>query len=748
MTQDHKTDAIKMKTRTPIYATAGSLAVALALSAATLSRTTADAGSEEANITRATVKLLEHSQFARHRLDAELSGKFLDRYLDALDGEHVLFLQSDLNEFDRYRSNLADLTRRAGDTSPAHNIYARYLERLAQREAYVTNLLHTTTFDFTGHDRWETDRRNAARPVNLTAAQVLWRQQVRAAYLQEELGGQPTTNIAKTLSRRYARTFQTMQKLSSDEVLEVYLDALAHVYDPHSDYLGREQLENFNIAMNLSLFGIGATLQSQDGYCTIRELLPGGPAARSGSIKPGDRIVAVAQGHQDPVDVVDMPLSQAVELVRGPKDTTVRLTIIPVGADSSARKTVSLVRDEIKLEDQRAKASIVDLPEANGSSLRIGMIDLPSFYGMTGEAGASSASADVTKLLHKLNREHMQGLILDLRRNGGGSLEEAIRLTGLFIPKGPIVQTRDPNGDVDVEKDPDPRVLYNGPMIVLTSRFSASASEILAGALQDYGRALIVGDSSTFGKGTVQNLVSLAAIFDRNGLPHEQNPGAVKVTIRKFYRPGGASTQLRGVTPDLILPSSTDLKEISERKMSEPLPWDSVPASRFSKLNRVRPVLATLQRESATRVANDPALRLLRQNLALASEKLEGTSISLNEAERRRDKAQADALEAKLKTATQARAGQTPTTYDITLQNADLPSLPAARKPSVAKTATTQLPSSNEQMTPSSVSTADTGVDIVLREAEHILADYIQLSPRTEPLTQFHPAGHPASRPL
>jgi len=716
---------MRINSRILTYTVAGSLALALALSAATLSRAARDTGSEETNITRVTASLMEHSQFGHHRLDAELSGKFLDRYLDALDGEHVLFFHSDLQEFDTYRSTLARLTRRDGDATPAYVIYARYLERLGQRAAQVTNLLNTATFDFTGQDRWQTDRRNAPRPANLAAAKALWRQQLRAAYLQEKLDGKPRDEIVKTLTRRYERVLQTMRKFKPDEVLEIYLDALTHVYDPHSDYLGREQFENFNIAMNLSLFGVGATLQPEDGFCTIRDLVPGGPAARSGLIKPGDRIVAVAQGDQDPVDVVDMPLPQAVELIRGPKGTTVRLTIIPTGADSSARKTISLVRDEIKLEDQRAKARIIDLPQVNDVPLRLGVIDLPSFYGQMDRSAESSATADVARLLGKLRQEDVRGLILDLRRNGGGSLEEAIRLTGLFIRRGPVVQTRGPDGDVEVGNDPDSGVIYDGPMIVLTSRFSASASEILAGALQDYGRALIVGDSSTFGKGTVQSLIPLAALFDQNGLAHEHDPGAVKVTIRKFYRPGGASTQLRGVIPDLVLPSATDLKTIGESEMPDPLPWDSVPAAAFTKLNEVQPVLALLRRDSAARLAHNPAFRELRQNLAITNEKMEAKSVSLNEVERLKEKKQADAMEAKLKQAIKAHGTPPPLTYTVTLQNVDSPGLQTLAKAELDVSAIPKASPGRKDAEDTDAVSADAIEDLVLRETMNILADYI-----------------------
>lgn len=715
------------KKRTTLLTALGSLGVALVLSAATLSRQSVASGSEEANIMRATAGLLEYSQFSHHRLDAELANKFLDRYVDSLDSDHLLFRKLDLDEFDAYRPELARKIRREGDTGPAHVIYTRYLERLAERADYVTNLLQTAAFEFTGNDSWQVDRREAPRPADLQEAKSLWREQLRAEYLQEKLGGKKHDEIIKTLTRRYDRVLQTMGKLKRDDVLEIYLNALAHVYDPHSDYFGHEQMESFNIAMNLSLVGIGATLQSSDGYCTIRDLVPGGPAARSGLLKPGDRIVAVAQGEKEPVDIVDMPLTQAVELIRGEKGTEVRLTLIPSGADESTRKTISLVRDEIKLEEQRAKASIIDLPQDKAASLRLGVIDLPSFYGKTEEGSDASAANDVARLVTKLKNEGVQGILLDLRRNGGGSLEEAIRMTGLFIRRGPVVQTRGPNGDLEISKDPDPSVLYDGPLVVLTSRFSASASEILAGAIQDYGRGLIVGDSSTFGKGTVQTIVSLAPLFERGNLPMPEDPGAVKVTIRKFYRPGGASTQLRGVIPDIILPSETDLTSIGEGKMSDPLPWDTVPPADFTKLDRVQPVLTTLKRKSAERIENTPVFDAMRKSLAQANKNMDLKDLSLNEAERRDEKANAEKIETTLKRTAAADLKNSPPVYDITLQNVEKPGLPTATQPS-SETASTKANESTNTVHATSLDEedGDGSAAAVLREAENILADYIR----------------------
>jgi carboxyl-terminal processing protease len=679
------------------------------------------------NITRVTAGLLEQSQFSHHQLDNELAGKFLDRYLDSLDPAHELFLQSDVQDFDSFRPDLPKMTLRAGDDTPARAIFQRYLERLDQRVAYVTNLLHVGKFDFTGHDTYSFDRENAPRPRDLDAARQLWRQNVRAEYLEEKLADKKSADIVATLTRRYTRLSQTMKKLTPEEVLDVYLNALAHVYDPHSDYLGHDQMDDFSIAMNLSLFGIGATLRADDGYCKIYELVPGGPAARSGLLKPGDRIVAVAQGDQKPVDIVEMPLSDAVNLIRGPKGTRVNLTFIPAAAGESMRKNITLVRDEVKLEDQQAKARIVDLPQKQGAEMRLGVIDLPSFYhGETGPTHSipSSATADVAKLIRKLEAEHIQGLILDLRQNGGGSLEEAISLTGLFIHEGPVVQTREPDGHTDVDADTDASELYNGPLIVLTSRFSASASEILAGALQDYGRALIVGDNSTFGKGTVQSVIPLAALMDHYRLAHSIDPGALKVTIRKFYRPSGASTQLKGVAADITLPSLSGAAEVGETELKDPLPWDSVPPSDFAREDQVSTFLPELRARSAARVAGDGEFIYLREDISQLKKSLATKTVSLNEADRRKEKEEARAQEESRRLERAARKENQPTTYEVTVQNANTPGLPApatTASPPIAK-----LPADE---------TRDAGanipqVDPVLRESERIMADYVVMQHR------------------
>jgi len=682
-----------------------------------------------ANVTRLTTNILERSQFSHHPLDSELAGKFLDGYLDALDSRRSLFLESDVAEFAAFRPTLAQVTRE-GNTSAAHAIWRRYLQRLKERTVYVTAQLQSAKFDFTGQDSYSFDREQARRPRDAAAAQATWQQELRAAYLDEKLRDVAPKQIKTTLTRRYENQQRTMLALDENDVLESYLNALAHVYDPHSDYLGHEQMESLSIAMNLSLFGIGAVLESNDGYTTIREVLPGGPAGRGGVLQPGDRIVAVTQAGKEPVDIVNMPLSRAVELIRGPKGSKVTLTIIPATApEGSLPKAVPLIRDEIQLEDQQAKARIVDLPGAPGSTLRIGVLDLPSFYADMGSPdakGRRSVTADVARLLTKLQAEHIQGLIVDLRRNGGGSLDEAISLTGLFITKGPVVQTRGPDGDVDVDADTDPKQQYAGPLVLLTSRFSASASEILAGALQDYGRALVVGDSSTFGKGTVQSVLPLARIMDQSGLPHSYDPGALKITIRKFYRPGGSSTQIRGVESNIVLPSTTDFSAVSESAMKDPLPWDSVPPAPHPREDRVVPYLDALRQKSVQRISAGQDFAYLAEDIVRLKKNLATKTISLNEAERRKELAEQKTRQAEREKERATRPTQKPTSYEITLKNAGTPGLP----PAVSASVTPPAPAKGAAATSGTAKTPSTeapGDDIILNETQQILADYVDL---------------------
>jgi carboxyl-terminal processing protease len=686
-----------------------------------------DAKATDAATTVVTSKILENSQFAHQQLDDELAKKFLDRYLDTLDGARLVFLQSDIGEFAKKQPNLAEATRKHGDNSLAHFIFKRYLERLDQRIAFITEQLKQSKFDFSSDETFAYERKDAPRPVDLTDAKALWQQQLRYEYLQEKLAGKSEPEIVKLLTRRSTRLAETMRKFDDKAVLEFYLEALAQVYDPHSDYMGPKQLKDFEINMNLSLIGIGATLRSDDGYCKIMELVPGGPAARSGLIKAGDRIVGVAQKKGDEfTDIIDLPLNQAVDLIRGKKGTPVLLNIIPAGAiDDSARKVITIIREEIKLEDQQAKAQVIDLP-AGTEKQRIGIIDLPGFYAGEGDgkSAPTSATADVKKLITKLKAENVTGIILDLRRNGGGSLQESIDLTGLFIPAGPVVQTRSLEGRVEVGKDRDGKVFYDGPLVVLISRFSASASEIVAGALQDYGRALVVGDTATFGKGTVQTIVPLSRVMQSEGIIPGSDPGALKVTISKFYRPSGKSTQLEGVKADIVIPSLSDMPEIGERDLENPLPWDTIAPVKFTAIDRVARVLPDLQARSGKRVSSDPEFAELKTTIERFEKMRAEKSVSLNEAARQKEKDELKARNEALKKERIARATPPSPAYEVTLKNYNKPGLADLVKPKPLPADDEADPDSDPQIDPDSGAPED---DIILKEAQKILIDYSQV---------------------
>ncbi len=656
-------------------------------------------GSNDARISYVTARLLEEYHYSQHPLDEEMSKKFFDGYLEALDPQHLYFLQSDIADFARYRTNLDTLTinyHSASDLTPAREIFQRFLERLKQRVAYVDPLLKQGEFQFYTRDHILLDRRKAPYPKNLAEAQNLWRQRLLYDYLQEKFSREvsPTNGnmivslpksapveIAEKLARHYHWILRMFTNWDSSDILQVYLNALAHAYDPHSDYFNTSHAQDFSIDMSLSLFGIGAQLHSEDGYCTIVSLIPGGPAAKSKQLKENDRIIAVAQGKQPPVDVVDMEISKAVQLIRGPKGTEVQLTIIPAD-DSSSRRVVSLIRDEIKLEDQEAKALLIESPDGRGGTNRLGVIDLPSFYatinlaGNVGHSTPKSITADVSKLIKKLEREKVAGIIVDLRYNGGGSLEEAVHFTGLFITNGPVVLARLPDGRVVVDEDNDSSELYGGPLIVLVNRFSASASEIVAGALQDYGRALIVGDTSTYGKGTVQNLNPLRPFIWSANESITNDPGTVKITIRKFYRVSGASTQLKGVTPDIVLPDALSYStSIGEDSLENALPWDTIHSADYTPVNLVKPYLAKLSLLSNARVTTNQDFIYIRQDIGEFSKLQADKTASLNERERLKELEEDNARQKAREQERAARRAPDKKTYEITPENADQPGL-------------------------------------------------------------------------
>ncbi len=512
----------------------------------------------------------------------------------------------------------------------------------------------------------------------------------------------------------------------SDFVLQTYLNALTHAYDPHSDYFTAPHAQDFSINMSLSLFGIGAQLKEDDGNCTISALIRGGPAEKSKLLKESDYIVAVAQSNRPPADVVDMELEKVVQLIRGPKGTQVQLTISPAD-DRAARRVITLVRDEIKLEDSEAKAELIETPDHHGGTNRIGVIDLPSFYATiplpgNDHATPKSTSVDVARLVKKLKQEKVAGIIIDLRTNPGGSLEEAVKFTGLFIKDGPVVLARNFEGHITADDDTDSDQLYDGPLVVLINRFSASAAEIAAAALQDYGRALVVGDTSTHGKGTVQNLDPLKPFM----INSTNDPGTLKITIRKFYRVSGASTQLKGVVPDLILPDVLSYSDqVGETALDNPLPWDTIAPADYSKLNLVEPYVAALRLNSDERIATNQDFIYIRQDIDQFLKLQADRTATLNERQALKER-QTNQARQKARDAERAeRKASDEKIYDITVENAEQPGLPAP----AAQTSSNLAAAADSTNAVPAAALADKKsppvADAMLEETENILEDYI-----------------------
>ncbi len=712
-------------------------------------------GPNDARIAYVTARLLEEFHYSQQLMDRGISEKFFDAFLDGLDPRHENFLQSDLAEFAPFRTNLDALTigtNASANLTPAYVVYGRYLERIQQHADYVNEALSQDKFKFNTDDHILMDRRHAPYPRDLDEARQLWSLRLRYEYLQEKLSREisPTNSnvilplsrtnaadIRDLLARHYRWNLHLATNWNNTDVLQAYLNALAHAYDPHSDYLNTEHAQDFSISMSLALFGIGAQLTEDDGYCTISSLVHGGPAEKSKMLHEKDRIVAVAQGNQPFVDVVDMELGRVVQLIRGSKGSQVRLTISPAD-DRAARRVLTLVRDEIKLEDQEAKAQLIEFPDGHGGTNRIGIIDLPSFYatidlpGNSDHPAAKSTTADVTRLIKKLKAEKVSGIILDLRRNPGGSLEEAVKFTGLFIKDGPVVQARSSDGIVNVDSNSVSAVLYDGPLIVLISRLSASASEIAAAALQDYGRALVVGDISTFGKGTVQNLNPLRP-FVWPATPSATNdPGTVKITIRKFYRITGASTQLKGVMPDIMLPDILNYStQLGESSLENPLPWDVITNVSYTKLNLVQPYLADLLLRSAARLATNQDYIYVRQDIDEFVKRQNDKTASLNEHQCLEERQEADARQKARDDERAARKVPDVKIYELSVKQAGEPGLPPPLGETNAVAADSlpvEINSAPAGPTTTTVALGKgSGVDPMLGETMRILADYIAL---------------------
>jgi carboxyl-terminal processing protease len=623
-----------MKRALSRFCCAGCIALAGLIPLSLFARSSVEPGQVAISVAR----WLEQGHYTREKLDEKMSARFLQTYLTTLDYNKLYFTQKDVDEFEsRYASTLGDSVLR-GDLAPAREVFNRFKQRVEDRVAKNKKLTQKK-YTFDSGRTVEINRQNVPWPKNQEEADRMWQDRIEAELLKEELAELKLRPPPETVARRYDQVLRNVREMEEDDVVKTFLSALAQTYDPHSEYLSPSDLENFQISMKLSLVGVGAVLSSEDGYAKVKEVVPGGPAARDGRLTVNDRIAAVAQGEAEFEDVVDMKLDKVVEKIRGKKGTLVRLLVIPGDAtDPSKRKIVEIRRDEVKLKDQEAKAEVLDLDGQSGSPVRIGWITLPSFYANMENRGApKSTTEDVAALISRLKRDGIQGLVIDLRRDGGGSLEEAINLTGLFIPRGPVVQAKDSNGKITVSQDTNPELVYNGPLIVLVNRLSASASEIFAAALQDYGRAVIVGDERSFGKGTVQTVLDLGRLMSPFSLG-SADAGALKLTIQKFYRVRGGSTQLKGVESDIVLPSLTDNSEIGEGSLKNRLAYDEVAPVKIVDSMAATPLfLDELRARSAQRLVSDVEFRYTIEDMSRVREKIKENTMTLNEKLRRKE---------------------------------------------------------------------------------------------------------------
>jgi len=577
-------------------------------------------------------QVLEGFHYTKPTIDDALSSLAFDRYLESLDPNRVFFTQKDLRDFERYRDAFDDNLLN-GYLNPPFEVFRQFRRKVEQRVSYAKRLLEHHDFDFNRDESYAFDREDLAWEASEDALNELWRKRVKNDVLSRRLSEDGYKK--EDLHKRYDGILRRVRQMNANDVFQAFINSLTLSIEPHTSYMSPRLSENFDIGMRLSLQGIGAVLRAENEYTEIMRTVAGGPAAKSGKLHAGDRVIGVAQGEDGPMeDVVGWRLQDVVGLIRGPKGSVVRLNVLPKseGVGGRARELL-LVRDQIKLEDKAAKAEVLEVPDLG--DMKIGVIDIPAFYRdfgaqAAGERNFRSTTRDVRKLLADLQQQGVQGIIVDLRQNGGGSLAEATELTGLFIEEGPVVQVRDSSGEVQVERDTDPELVYQGPLAVLVDRDSASASEIFAGAIQDYGRGLILGEP-TFGKGTVQTLVNL-----QKHLRSERDLGRLRLTMAQFFRVQGASTQHRGVMPDFLFPTAKGAREHGERALDHAIPWASIGPAIPTRVSG-SPV-AWLRDRNAERIQKDPGFAYLMDQENDLIEVRDTKEVSLNEAVRRAER--------------------------------------------------------------------------------------------------------------
>ncbi|MFB4394771.1 MULTISPECIES: carboxy terminal-processing peptidase [unclassified Pseudomonas] len=640
------------------------------------------------------VELLKRHHYSKPPLDDARSVIIYDSYIKLLDPARSYFTAADIAEFDKWKTQFDDFLK-SGNLDPGFTIYKRYLNRVKSRLDFALAELAkgADKIDFNAKETLLVDRKDAPWAKNEAELDDLWRKRVKDEVLRQKIAGKDTKQIQETLTKRYKNQLSRLDQTRAEDIFQAYINTFAQSYDPHTNYLSPDNAENFDINMSLSLEGIGAVLQSDNDQVKIVRLVPAGPAAKTKQVAPADKIIGVAQGDKDMVDVVGWRLDEVVKLIRGPKGSVVRLEVIPANnaPNDQTSKIVPITREAVKLEEQAAKKSVLKLKQ-DGRDYKLGIIEIPAFYldfkaYRAGDPDYKSTTRDVRKLLTELQQEKVDGVVIDLRNNGGGSLQEATELTSLFIEKGPTVLVRNSDGRVDVLEDENPGAFYKGPLALLVNRLSASASEIFAGAMQDYHRALVIG-GQTFGKGTVQTIQPL-------------NHGELKLTLAKFYRVSGQSTQHQGVLPDIDYPSIIDTKEIGESALPEAMPWDTIRPVVRPAADPFKPFLAQLKARHDARSAKDPEFAYIRDRLALTQKLMNEKTVSLNEQDRR---ARHDEIEAK----------------QLALEN--------VRRKAKGEEPLKELKKEDEDALPTEPDDTKPEDDAYLSETGRILLDYLSLS--------------------
>lgn len=588
-------------------------------------------------------QFISHYHYKKQPITDSLSTEIFKEYINNLDNNKLYFLASDMESFAKYRNKLGEYLR-DGNLAPAFEIFNVFKKRLNERMKYIDKLLKNK-FDFTKDETFTINREKAEWAKTQEEQDELWRKRIKNDELNMILAGKDAKDVADVLAKRYHNYHKIILQYDGEDVFSLFINSFTQVYDPHTDYFSPAAAANFSISMKLSLEGIGASLRQDNDYTVVAAIIAGGPAGKSGLLKEEDKIVGVAQGDNgEMVDVIGWRLDDVIQLIRGKKGTVVRLQIQHAkDGPGDPPTTIRLVRDEVKLEEQAAKDEILNIQE-NGVNFKMGVIKLPSFYTdfegqKLGKPDYKSTTRDVRAILGKFKKEKVDGVIVDLRNNGGGSLQEAISLTGLFIKDGPVVQVKNSANMVEVDRDPDPNIVYDGPLAVVVNRFSASASEIFAAAIQDYGRGLILG-SNSYGKGTVQNMIDL----NRSIMTSDKNLGQLKLTIAKFYRITGSSTQRLGVRPDISFPSPYSAKEFGESSQQSALPWDQIPSSHFNRFSDLSKVIPKLEEKHEERIKSNPEYQYLLEELKEFNENHDRKTISLNELTRKEEREKTEAI--------------------------------------------------------------------------------------------------------